>query len=103
MKAVIITIFISLAAFAMNASDTCKSLLGFIHKELTVDNFEKSVERMNKKMVLALISAANESDKLGVALSKDPELLSLLESMKHIDPNLESFLLENQNFKIVEQ
>ncbi len=99
MKAVIITIFISLAAFAMNASDTCKSLLGFIHKELTVDNFEKSVERMNKKMVLALISAANESDKLGVALSKDPELLSLLESMKHIDPNLESFLLENQNFK----
>tara|TARA_Y100000782_G_scaffold75168_1_gene81114 strand:- start:26748 stop:28433 length:1686 start_codon:yes stop_codon:yes gene_type:complete len=94
-----ITIFISLGAFSMNASDTCKSLLGFIHKELTVDNFEKSVDRMNKKMVLALISAANESDKLGVKLSKDPELLSLLESMKHIDPNLESFLLENQNFR----
>lgn len=67
----------------------CGELLSHIYKDITLKNMELSLKRLNNKMVLAFIAALQNSEERGVSLRKNPELLSLFESMKKIDPGFE--------------
>lgn len=49
-------------------------------------------------MIIAFLSALENSDKQGINLRRNPELLSLLESMKKIDPDFENYMRNNHTY-----
>lgn len=79
--------------------NNCEDVLNWIIKDLTVQNLDKSVERMNKKMALAYFYAHDNSEDLYVSLASNPQLLSLFESMKRIDRDFEMYLDKNRPYK----
>lgn len=77
----------------------CKELLNYIYKDITLKNMRLSLERLNKKMMLGFAASLANSEREGVNLSKDRELLSLLESMREIDPDFEDYLQKNRPYR----
>lgn len=51
--------------------NNCEDVLNWIIKDLTVQNLDKSVERMNKKMALAYFYAHDNSEDLYVSLASN--------------------------------
>ena len=99
-------IFIALAghgaarAIASPQDDqNCRQLLNYIYRDVTLKNMRLSLERLNKKMTLAFVAALRSSHSEGKSLRSDPDLLSLFESMKKIDPDFERHLQNNAPYR----
>lgn len=78
--------------------EVCKELMDHIYSKITLQNLNLSLKRVNNKIVLAYASALKESDRLKINLRKDPELLSIIESMAEIDEKLKPLLDNNQQY-----
>ncbi|MCO4754906.1 MAG: N-acetylmuramoyl-L-alanine amidase [Bacteriovoracaceae bacterium] len=87
-----------LAQGPQDTGSLCRELLGFIQQELTVRNMEKSLDRLNRKLTLAMLSSLRNSELKDVDLLQNQELLSLFESMKKIDPDFEKLLSKNKSY-----
>lgn len=87
------------AARPIDEGPGCARLLDFIYKELTLQNMDKSVKRLNYKMVLALAQVMENVDKREINLRKSPEILSLIESMADIDKSLGPWLESNTQYR----
>jgi hypothetical protein len=78
-------------------TDTCKQLLEWIYKELTLKNFDKSVERTNKKLLASMLITLKNNK--SIKLQNHPNLLVLWKSMKELDPKFEKFLKKNKPYR----
>jgi hypothetical protein len=78
-------------------SDTCKQLLEWIYKELTLKNFEQSIQRANKKLLASMLITLQNNK--SIKLKNHPELLTLWKSMKELDPKFEKYLKKNKPYK----
>ncbi len=97
-----------MATFVFNAvavpqsaarEESCRKLLDYIYKELTLQNMDKSVKRLNYKMVLALAQVLRNVDERRLNLRRNPEVLSLVESMADIDSSLAPWLDQNAQYR----
>lgn len=92
-------ISISPAYAGSERANDCEDVLNWIVKDLTLKNLDKSVERMNNKLALAYFYAHNSSENIYNSIGSNPELLSLFEGMKRMDPDFENYVNQNQPYK----
>jgi hypothetical protein len=83
---------------AVNNQD-CQDVLNWIYKELTLNNLDKSVERLNKKLQASFLYALKNSENSNLKLKDNPELVSLFESLQKIDPDFESYLEDHNPYR----
>jgi hypothetical protein len=60
-----------------NTTQDCQSVLNWIYKELTLNNLDKSVKRLNRKLEASFLYALKNSESQDLRFKNNPELLSL--------------------------
>jgi len=77
--------------------ETCKQLLEWIYKELTLKNLDQSIERTNKKLLASMLITIKNNK--SIKLKNHPKLLVLWKSMKELDPEFENYLKKNRPYR----
>lgn len=74
----------------------CIELLDWLYKDLTLQNLDKSLERLKTKLFMGMLTTLN-NNKVGYMKSR-PKLLKLWKSLKKLDPEFEQYLNKNAPF-----
>lgn len=81
---------------SIKVDETCVKLVDWLYKDLTLQNLDKSFERMKSKLFTGMLKTLENVQ--GVNLKNHPELLKLWKSLSEIDPEFEGYLKENSPY-----
>lgn len=78
----------------------CQEFLDWVVKEFTVQNLEKSYERVTNKLLLAFFTLYKETNRSTFRqMSKKKEFTKLASELKKLDPDFEKYLRSHKPYK----
>lgn len=101
----VISLFLALGVFIVpktnyaqdkELENTCSQLVDWLYKDLTLQNLDKSFERMKSKLFMGMLKTVENANQ--VNLKNHPKLLKLWKSLANIDPEFEDYLKTNSPY-----
>jgi len=82
----------------MVSESSCSLFLNWVYRDLTIQNLDKSFERVQNKVVLSMLTALKNSSYKD--FKKNPALVSLIESMSQVDNNLDLYIGKKKQYSL---